>query len=407
MMRVLHYYNWGYFTPISCGADVVASNQLEYLRHRGWEVHSLIADKPARAHQAEAFREQHQWVRSIRMLDHPRAPLTMRGKLLAHLEMAQTERFRKIAGEGYDLFFTNYVFTSPLLESLPPGCKRLLEAVDLMSEAFDVNERAENPGGEALAGARKSFYLNLEHELYQLYDGVMFINDDERRQVQAACPAPVFTVPPMMPWEAQADRDDRGQRSENESFDLIFVGSGAHMNVRGFDFFYHEIYVPFLRKHRVRIAVVGTVGDALDFDDCYVTKFGHIAGRLDDYYARSKVVIVPLLSGSGLSIKTIECLANGRAVVTTPIGARGLRHDPDAFVQIDMQADPRGTALALLDLLNSPHRRQALQRRARVYYQSHFGREQYFHAMDQVMASLGFISPSEVAAVRTSLALAS
>ena len=113
------------------------------------------------------------------------------------------------------------------------------------------------------------------------------------------------------------------------------------MNVRGFNFFYREIYVPFLRRHRVRIAVVGAVGDALDFDDCYVTKFGHVAGLLDDYYARSKVVVVPLLSGSGLSIKTIECLANGRAVVTTRVGARGLPHDPNAFVQIDMQADPR------------------------------------------------------------------
>src|SRR5580692_7531273 len=99
-MRVLHYYNWGYFTPISCGADVIASNQLEYFRHRGWEVDCLIADKPSRAHQAQAFRERHSWVRSIRLVNHPRAPLTMRGKLLAHHQIAQMESFRKIAGEG-------------------------------------------------------------------------------------------------------------------------------------------------------------------------------------------------------------------------------------------------------------------------------------------------------------------
>ena len=112
------------------------------------------------------------------------------------------------------------------------------------------------------------------------------------------------------------------------------------MNVRGFEFFYRRIYLPFLRRHRLRIAVVGTACDALDFDDSYVTKCGLVAGSLEDHYARSKVVIVPILSGSGLSIKTIECLANGRAVVTTPVGTRGLRHDPNAFVQIDMQANP-------------------------------------------------------------------
>ena len=406
-MRVLHYYNWGYFTPISCGADVIASNQLEYFRHRGWEVDCLIADKPSRAHQAQTFRERLSWVRSIRLLNHPRAPLTMRGKLLAHHQIAQTESFRKIASEGYDLFFTNYVFTSPLLEPLPSGCKRLLEAHDLMSEAFSSNERAENPGEDPLAKARKSFLLNLECELYQLYDGVLFINDEERRRVQASSSAPVFTVPPMMPWETQPKGNTDSGQAEDLTFHLIFVGSGAHMNVRGFTFFYRQIYLPFLRRHKLRIAVVGTVCDALDFDDYYVTKFGYVSGRLDDYYSRSQVVIIPILNGSGLSIKTIECLANGRAVVTTPIGARGLQHDPDAFVQIDMQADPRGTAEAILDLLASKCKRQTLQRHAKVYYQSNFGRDQYFHRMDQVMAAIGFTTPREVAAARASFSLAS
>jgi hypothetical protein len=393
-MRVLHYYNWGYFSPPSCGADVIAANQLEYFRYRGWEVDCLIADKPSRAHQAEAFRKQYSWVRSIRPLHHPRAPLTLRSKLLAHQQIAQTERFQRIAAEGHDLFFTNYVFTSPLLEPLPVGCKRLLEAHDLMSEAFEANEQQENPGGDSLAKARKSFNLNLEHELYRLYDGVLFINDDERRQVQAASSANVFTVPPMMPCEPQSEVNTDSDHDEETMFDLIFVGSCAHMNVRGFTFFYRRVYLPFLRKHRLRIAVVGSVCDALDFDDCFVRKFGHVAGRLDDFYARSKVVIIPILNGSGVSIKTIECLAHGRAVVTTPIGIRGIRPDPDAFVEIDMQADPRGTAAVLLDLLASEPRRHTLQRHAKMYCQSNFGRDQYFHRMDQVMAALGLTSPA-------------
>jgi Glycosyl transferases group 1 len=394
-MRVLHYYNWGYFAPTSCGADVIATNQLEYFRNRGWEVDCLIADKPARAHQAEAFRKRYSWVRSIRLLNHPRAPLTMRGKLLAHQKIAQSESFQRIATEGHELFFTNYVFTSPLLEPLPDGCKRLLEAHDLMSEAFATNERLEDPGRDALANARKSFYFNLERELYRLFDGVLFINDDERRQVQAASRATVFTVQPMIPWEPQPKESTEGGQDHDEMFDLIFVGSGAHMNVNGFMFFYRQIYLPYLRRHRLRIAVVGTVCDALDFDDCLVTKFGHIAETLDDFYTRSKVVIIPIFSGSGVSIKAIECLAHGRAIVTTPIGIRGLRPDANAFVQIDMQADPRGTAAVLLDLIASERKRQTLQRHAKMYCQFNFGRDQYFHRMDQVMAALGLASPAK------------
>ena len=55
-----------------------------------------------------------------------------------------------------------------------------------MSEAFAYNEHLANPCGDPLEGARKRFNLKVEHELYRLFDGVLFINDDERRQVQAA-----------------------------------------------------------------------------------------------------------------------------------------------------------------------------------------------------------------------------
>ena len=71
----------------------------------------MIADKPSRAHQAEAFRKKYPWVRSIRLLNHPTRPLTVRGKLLCDQQIAQSESFRRIAAEGHDLFFTNYVFT--------------------------------------------------------------------------------------------------------------------------------------------------------------------------------------------------------------------------------------------------------------------------------------------------------
>ncbi|MFO0890112.1 MAG: glycosyltransferase family 4 protein [Isosphaeraceae bacterium] len=396
-MRVLHYCNWGSFAPISCGADVIASNQLEYFRHRGWEVDCLIADKAPRAHQARSFEALYPWVRSIRLIDHPIAPLTLRGQLFAHQQIAESNAFRTIAGEGYDLFFTNYVFTAPLLEAFPAGCKRVLEALDLMSEAFAYNEQEGDPCVDALATARKSLLLDIECELFRLFDGVLFINEDERRQAESAARARLFTVPPMMPWEVESDGPSAAGRPE-ESYDLIFVGSNAHMNTRGFTHFYRQIYLPFLRSRGIRVAVVGSVCDALEFEDHQVTKLGYVSGNLEDCYARSRIVIIPILYGSGLSIKTIECLAHGRAVVTTPMGCRGLVDEPGAFVRIDMESDPRGTAEVILGLLDSEEKRRLLQRRAKAYYLSHFSREQYFRKMDRVMESLGLIGSHEVAA---------
>src|SRR5215813_8296637 len=98
-MRVLHYYNWGFFEPISCGADVIASNQLEYFRRRGWDVDILLPADPGRAHQAGAFRERYSWVKSMQLVDIPNVEFSFSGQLLSHRRIAQSDCFRKLARE--------------------------------------------------------------------------------------------------------------------------------------------------------------------------------------------------------------------------------------------------------------------------------------------------------------------
>ncbi len=388
-MRVLHYYNWGYFEPISCGADVVASNQLEYFHRRGWDVDIVLHAQPWRTHHADAFQARYPWIRSVQVVDMPSGDFTFRGQLFAHRRLARSELYRKLAQQGHDLFLTNYVFSAPLLEALPSGCLKILEAVDIMTHSFALNERIHNPERDPMSRARDRFTWNTELELYRLFDSVLFLNEDESRLVAPRLPGRTHTVPSMMPWESRPDRETETTPAVDETFDLIFVGSEAHANLRAITSFYREIFVPYLRKLQIKMAVVGKVCDRLDFSDWYVTKLGVIPGDLREYYERSKIVIVPILEGSGLSIKTIECLANGRAVATTPVGARGLRHDPEAFLQLDMARDPRGTAEAILDLLASEPKRLRMQRAARDYYRTHFGADRYFRAMDEVMSSIG------------------
>ena len=319
----------------------------------------------------------------------PSGDFTFRGLLFDHRRIAHSDFFRTLAGQGYDLFLTNYVFSSPLLEALPKGCLKLLEALDIMTHSFALNERILNPGRDPMSRARDQFIWRTELELYRLFDGVLFLNEQERRLVASRHPERTHTVPPMMPWEIRNEREVETAPAAEATFDLIFVGSDAHANVRAITSFYREVFVPYLRKHQVRMAVVGKVCDRLEFCDWYVTKLGVIPGDLRESYERSKIVIVPILEGSGLSIKTIECLANGRAVATTPVGARGLRHDPEAFLLLDMARDPRGTAMAILDLLASEPKRLQMQQAARDYYRTHFGADRYFRAMDAVMSSIG------------------
>jgi glycosyltransferase involved in cell wall biosynthesis len=136
------------------------------------------------------------------------------------------------------------------------------------------------------------------------------------------------------------------------------------------------------------VAVIGSVCHQLDFDDAYVTRFPRV-DSIAAYYAAAKVCIVPIFEGTGLSIKTLEGLAMGRAMVVTPVGARGLDDGANAYVKVDMKASPRQTAEAILDLLTNPLRRKRLELAAAAYILRCFGREAYFGGMDRALRSAG------------------
>jgi glycosyltransferase involved in cell wall biosynthesis len=86
--------------------------------------------------------------------------------------------------------------------------------------------------------------------------------------------------------------------------------------------------------------------------------------HLDPYYAAASVVLCPVLAGSGTSIKVIEALAHGRAVVTTTVGARGLGlvHGEHAMIT----DDPHEFAAVVSRLSAVPAEAAALGARGRA-----------------------------------------
>jgi polysaccharide biosynthesis protein PslH len=83
-----------------------------------------------------------------------------------------------------------------------------------------------------------------------------------------------------------------------------------------------------------------------------------VVGLVDDpkqYLADKTVVVVPLLSGSGMRLKVLEALALGKAVVSTKLGAEGIYPLPHAENEQNplLLADsPEDFAVALIRLLS-------------------------------------------------------
>ncbi len=80
------------------------------------------------------------------------------------------------------------------------------------------------------------------------------------------------------------------------------------------------------------------------------------------FMKKHAIMVVPLLSGSGIRIKIIEGMSVGKTIVTTQIGMEGIDavHDKDILI-----ADKAGDfANIVLELLNKPSKTEIIGRNA-------------------------------------------
>jgi glycosyltransferase involved in cell wall biosynthesis len=386
-MRVKYVYNWGFFHPPGCGADMVAANHVAYLEARGWDVDCLVVRDPRRDHAEALFRREYGWFKSLTLTDAVSAGWRFGDQLFAFDALADRPAVRDFLATPADAFVTNYVFTAPLVDRLPAGCRRVLDTVDVMSDQFALADRQPDgrPFPAGLARTRTAYMLRAELDLYRLFDSVLMINRDEYDRVRRHGATNAVYVPRWCPPPADAQSGP-----DEPKYDLLFVASANPINRAGIDWFYRCVFVRHLWRHGVRMAIAGGVCGMLDIADANVTLLGVVDGSLAPVYRSAAVVVAPIFEGTGLSIKTVEALAMGKAVVGAPAAARGLDLRSGAFVVLNMRADPAGTASAILDLLSDPHKRRALEHKAAGYAEKEFGRGVFFAAMDRAYQLAGF-----------------
>lgn len=105
---------------------------------------------------------------------------------------------------------------------------------------------------------------------------------------------------------------------------LLFVGSNTAPNVIGLQWFFQAVWPQIIRSiPDVELLLAGTVASTGVAGDVPNVKVLGLVPDLDPLYARSGVVISPLTVGSGLKIKLIEALGQGKAIVATRVTTEG------------------------------------------------------------------------------------
>ena len=155
---------------------------------------------------------------------------------------------------------------------------------------------------------------------------------------------------------------------------LLFIGSFAHLpNVLAVDFFLREAW-PQLKASGVTLHIIAGARHQFYLDRYRDRVQPDLAQRgieIEDFvadvrpaYERATLVVAPLVASAGTNIKIMEAMAMGKAIVSTPAGINGLDLNPGADVMIANSGAEM--AQAILDLLENPERRQAMEREARL-----------------------------------------
>ncbi len=161
-------------------------------------------------------------------------------------------------------------------------------------------------------------------------------------------------------------------------FDIGFIGSAALFNIEALEMLGRKV-LPLLRARgwRGRVLVAGGVAR---FAPRFMAPEDYVAwpqfARIESFYEAVATVAVPIVSGTGVSVKAIEAAVMGAALVTTTAGLRGAALQPGRDCLV---ADtPDGFAAAIADLLADPPRRAALgdaaAQAARAHRTETFGR---------------------------------
>ena len=232
--------------------------------------------------------------------------------------------------------------------------ERLLTDVSLTSKQKKKKEQKKN---------REIARLNQ-------YDGIITLTETDKVVLEKAGVKPPIYVSPAAVNTKEREYDGwNGQ--------IVFVGGYYHRpNQEGVDWFLREVTpcVDWNKYPKTQLKIVG-----LDWPTSYEENYNgltvHLAGFVDDlseHLSRS-LMIVPLLTGSGMRMKILDAAALSVPFVSTSVGAEGLEFsDGDTCMLADSAIE---FAKALEKLMDDYSFRETIARKAHNLFKENYSLE--------------------------------
>ncbi|HRS53528.1 MAG TPA: glycosyltransferase [Bacteroidales bacterium] len=290
-----------------------------------------------------------------------------------HIERFISNNFSKLlhdvlTNETFDIIQIETIYMSPyidLVKQLAPNSVIILRAHNIEHLIWErILNDIHNPV--------KKFYLrhllkqlkNYEINILKKFDAIAAISDiDAEFFKKYANGKPVFTIP----FNLSTNIPDNVVEFEKRRLALFYIGSMNWLpNVEGVRWFLKKVWPNVSEKNdKVTIEIAGRNIPQ------WLYKYNDneniiIKGEIEDafrYMEQFQIMVVPLLSGSGIRIKIIEGMAMGNVIITTTIGAEGINYKNKENILI---ADtPSEFVEAILWCFNNQDKLKLISERAR------------------------------------------
>jgi len=271
-------------------------------------------------------------------------------------EVLKAEKFDILQFEG--IFMAPYLAIAQQLSK----AKTVLRTHNIEHKIWERFLKTEN-------NYLKSKYLKLQTNRLKKYeivmapyfDGILGISDTDLSFFQEITKKPGLSL-------ACAVNLENYPELPSEKNNFFHLGAMDWMpNVAGMQWFLKEVWplvLNTLPKAEFILAGREMPQELLEHKQKGVSVLGEIDDARD-FYRKNGMLIVPLLSGSGIRIKLIEGLSYGKAVVSTPVGAEGIAITDNK--NILLAETPQAFANAMIELYNHTEKRLALGKAARVF----------------------------------------
>ncbi len=230
--------------------------------------------------------------------------------LTGHAQLPQ-----EIETQTFDLIHCNHFFSMPIAKRLAKEkAPILLETHDIQARQFEIMNRLN-----WCLRPKVTYDELLADELAQLEQAsaLIHLNAEEKRLFESLLPGKQHIL--LYPTVNQIKPTSHGD-------EIIMIAANNPPNLESICWLLDKV-APKTKNFSVSIYGDANKGMQKSFPQLFEKFKFNFKGeirRLEEAYQNAKTIILPAISGHGLSIKTVEALSTGLPLIATSIAFRGM-----------------------------------------------------------------------------------